>query len=81
MRSILDLQPSFIKLYSEHQKPIISRSLNFKDFSFKKNIAIKIKKFKYESKKNFYLKNINLIISKGSKIELLDLVAREKVQL
>ncbi len=64
-------QPSFIKLYLEHQKPILSRSLNFKDFSFKKNIAIKIKKFKYESKKNFYLKNINLIISKGSKIGII----------
>lgn len=64
-------QPSFIKLNLEQQKPIISKSLNLKDFSFKKNIAIKIKKFKYESKKNFYLKNINLNILKGSKIGII----------
>ena len=64
-------QPSFIKLYSEHQKPMISKSLDFKDFVFKKNLAIKIKKFTYKSKKKFYLKNINLIISKGSKIGII----------
>ena len=50
---------------------VISKSLNFEDFPFKKNIAIKIKKFKYKIKKNFYLKNINLNISKGSKIGII----------
>ena len=64
-------QPSFIKLNSEQQKPIISKSINFEDFSFKKNITIKIKRFSYESKKNFYLKNINLNILKGSKIGII----------
>ena len=60
--------PSFDKLFIESKQPVIIKNKNAKKFEFRKNLKIDIKKFEYEGKRDFLLKNIFINIPKNSKI-------------
>jgi ABC-type bacteriocin/lantibiotic exporter with double-glycine peptidase domain len=60
--------PSFEKIFVENNYPLPTKEGIVKKFSFNKEIKIKIDKFKYDNKKNFFLENILINIAKNAKI-------------
>ena len=60
--------PSFKKLHAEYKQPINLKNKNNNKLKFKKNLIVKIKKFKYDNSREAILKNIFINIPKGSKI-------------
>lgn len=60
--------PSFEKIFIENNYPLSIKEGIVKKLSFNKEIRIKIDKFTYDNKKNFFLKNILINIPKNSKI-------------
>jgi ATP-binding cassette subfamily B protein len=63
--------PSFEKIFIENNYPLLTKEEIVKKFSFKKEIRIKIDKFFYHNKKNFFLKNILINIPKNAKIGII----------
>lgn len=63
--------PSLIKLYNENNQKILVEKNTKYLISFKKNIKLRIKKFNYETKREFFLKNISLDIPKRSIIGII----------
>lgn len=59
---------SFEKIFIENNYPVSTKERIVKKFSFNKEIKIKIDKFIYDNKKNFFLENISINIAKNSKI-------------
>ena len=59
---------SFEKIFIENNYPISTKERIVKKISFNKEIKIKIDKFIYDNKKNFFLENISINIAKNSKI-------------
>ena len=60
--------PSFKKLHAEYKHPLRAKNKNNNKLKFKKNLIVKIKKFKYDNSREAILKNISINIPKGSKI-------------
>jgi ABC-type multidrug transport system fused ATPase/permease subunit len=60
--------PSFKKICSELNVPVVKKELTIKKILFKDFILIKIKNFFYNNNENFFLKNINIKIKKGDTI-------------
>jgi ABC-type bacteriocin/lantibiotic exporter with double-glycine peptidase domain len=59
---------SFEKIFIENNYPVSTKERIVKKFFFNKEIKIKIDKFIYDNKKNFFLENISINIAKNSKI-------------
>jgi ABC-type multidrug transport system fused ATPase/permease subunit len=63
--------PSFEKIFIENNYPLLTKEEIVEKFSFNKEIRIKIDKFIYHNKKNFFLKNILINIPKNAKIGII----------
>jgi ABC-type multidrug transport system fused ATPase/permease subunit len=63
--------PSFEKIFIENNYPLLTKEEIVKKFSFNKEITIKIDKFFYHNKKNFFLENILINIPKNAKIGII----------
>jgi ABC-type multidrug transport system fused ATPase/permease subunit len=59
---------SFQKIFAENNHPLSIKEGIVKKFSFNKAIRVKIDKFRYHNKKNFFLENILINIPKNAKI-------------
>ena len=63
--------PSFEKLFIENKQPVIVKNKNPKRFNFKRNLKINIKKFQYDGKRDFFLKDIFINIPRNSKVGII----------
>tara|TARA_Y100001970_G_scaffold58208_1_gene73824 strand:- start:32607 stop:34334 length:1728 start_codon:yes stop_codon:yes gene_type:complete len=63
--------PAVNLLYNELKSFKKDTQISYENFSFKKNIFMDIKKFKYPNSKNFEISNIKLNILKGQKIGII----------
>jgi len=63
--------PAMNVLYNELKSFKEKKESSFEKFSFKKNIEVDIKSFKYPNSKNFEISNIKLNILKGQKIGII----------
>ena len=63
--------PSFEKIFIENNYPLLTKEEIVKRFTFEKLISIKIDKFSYVNKNDFFLKKILINIPKNTKIGII----------
>ena len=63
--------PAFENIFNETQTKNVLKDINVEKFPFNREIAINIKKFNYNFKSKFFLKNIKFKINKKEKIGII----------